>query len=162
MQAFAILGRQYGGGPAIWWADSCSVGTAGGVSAETIQVAVRAIAKVAHAYKLDRQAKRFIKRTGSIAYDDRILSWRLQDSTVSIWTVNGRLRIPFACGERQRELLQTRQGESDLGCYRGMLFLSATCAVEEPKPVGVEGVCAARLLPGHPVEVPNLRFTCYF
>ena len=79
------------------------------------QVAVRAIAKVADAYKLDRKTKRTFKTTGSIAYDDRILSWRLQDQTVSIWTVSGRLRIPFVCGERQLELLQTRQGESDLG-----------------------------------------------
>jgi IS605 OrfB family transposase len=103
------------------------------------QVAVRAIAKVADAYKLDRKTQRTFKTTGSIAYDDRILSWRLQDQTVSIWTVNGRLRIPFVCGERQLELLQTRQGESDLGLYKGMFFLSATCEVDEPKPVDVEG-----------------------
>jgi putative transposase len=103
------------------------------------QVAVRAIAKVADAYKLDRKAKRTIRSTGSIAYDDRILSWRLHDRTVSIWTVCGRLRIPFVCGERQLELLQTRQGESDLGLHKGMFFLSATCEVDEPKPIDVEG-----------------------
>jgi len=103
------------------------------------QVAVRAIAKVADAYKLDRKTKRTFKTTGSIAYDDRILSWKLQDQTVSIWTVSGRLRIPFVCGERQLELLQTRQGESDLGLYKGMFFLSATCEVDELKPVDVEG-----------------------
>lgn len=97
------------------------------------QVAVRAIAKVADAYKLDRKTRRTFKPTGSIAYDDRILSWRLQGQTVSIWTVNGRLRIPFVCGERQLELLQTRQGESDLGLDKGMFFLSATCEVDEPK-----------------------------
>ena len=43
------------------------------------QVTVRAIAKVADAYKLDRKTKRTFNTTGSIAYDDRILSWRLQD-----------------------------------------------------------------------------------
>lgn len=109
------------------------------------QVAVRAIAKVADAYKLDRKTKRTFKTTGSIAYDDRILSWRLQDRTVSIWTVNGRLRIPFVCGERQLELLQTRQGESDLGLYKGVFFLSATCEVDEPKPVDVEGALGVDL-----------------
>lgn len=109
------------------------------------QVAVRAIAKVADAYKLDRKTKRTFKTTGSIAYDDRILSWRLQDQTVSIWTVNGRLRIPFVCGKRQLELLQTRQGESDLGLYKGMYFLSATCEVDEPKPVDVEGALGVDL-----------------
>ncbi len=59
------------------------------------QVAVRAIAKVADAYKLDRKAKRTFKPKGSIAYDDRILSWRLQDQTVSIWTVNGQTAHPL-------------------------------------------------------------------
>src|SRR4030042_5412623 len=53
------------------------------------QVAVRAIAKVADAYKLDRKSKRTFKPTGSIAYDNRILSWRVQNQTVSIWTVEG-------------------------------------------------------------------------
>ena len=102
------------------------------------QVAVRAIAKVADAYKIGRKTRRNFKPTGSIAFDDRILSWRLQDQTVSIWTVVGRLRIPFVCGERQLELLQTRQGESDLGLSKGMFFLSATCEVDEPKLIDVE------------------------
>ena len=109
------------------------------------QVAVRAIAKVADAYKLDRKAKRTFKTTRSIAYDDRILSWRLQDQTVSIWTVNGRLRLPFVCGERQLEMLQTRQGESDLGLYKGLFFLSATCEVDEPKPINVDGTLGVDL-----------------
>jgi len=109
------------------------------------QVAVRAIAKVADAYKLDRKTKRTFKTTGSIAYDDRILSWRLQDQSVSIWTVNGRLHISFVCGERQLELLQTRQGESDLGMFKGMFFLSATCEVDEPKPIDVEGTLGVDL-----------------
>ena len=109
------------------------------------QVAVRAIAKVADAYKLERKTKRTFKTTGSIAYDDRILSWRLQDHSVSIWTVNGRLHISFVCGERQLELLQTRQGESDLGMFKGMFFLSATCEVDEPKPIDVEGTLGVDL-----------------
>ena len=109
------------------------------------QVTVRVIAKVADAYKLDRKTKRTFRATGSIAYDDRILTWRLQDQTVSIWTVNGRLRIPFACGERQLELLQTQQGESDQGFYKGLFFLSATCEVDEPKPIDVEGALGVDL-----------------
>ncbi len=94
------------------------------------QVAVRVIAKVANAYKLDRRTKRFFKTNGCIAFDDRILSWRLQDHTISIWTVNGRLRIPFVCGARQWELLQTQQGQSYLVFSRGMFFLVATCEVD--------------------------------
>jgi len=109
------------------------------------QVAVRVIAKVAHAYKLDRNQKRTFRQHGSIAYDDRILSWRLQDSTVSIWTIAGRLRIPFVCGERQRKLLNTRQGETDLVLFRDKFFLSAVCEVEEPPLGETEGVLGVDL-----------------
>ncbi len=103
------------------------------------QVAVRVIAKVADAYKSGRNSRRIFRRTGSVAYDDRILSWRLSHSTVSIWTLNGRLRIPFVCGERQRELLNTRQGETDLVLFRDRYFLAATCEVEECPPQDVHG-----------------------
>ncbi|HEY5271343.1 MAG TPA: transposase [Anaerolineales bacterium] len=109
------------------------------------QVAVRVIAKVAHAYKVDRKRKRNFRQQGSIAYDDRILSWRLQDSTVSIWTIAGRLRIPFVCGELQRELLNTRQGETDLVLFCDKFYLSAVCEVDEPTPVETEGVLGADL-----------------
>ncbi len=102
------------------------------------QVTVRIIAKVADAYKLDRKKLRTFKTIGSIAYDDRILSWRMQDQTVSLWTLAGRLRIPFVCGKRQAELLKTRHGQSDLIFSKGMFFLFATCIVEEPKPTAVE------------------------
>jgi IS605 OrfB family transposase len=109
------------------------------------QVAVRVIAKVADAYKLDQKTQRTFKRLGSIAYDDRILSWQLQANRISIWTVDGRLHIPFVCGKRQRELLQTRQGESDLAWSRGKFFLAATCEVEEAELIDVEGVLGVDL-----------------
>ena len=41
------------------------------------QAAVRVIAKVADAYKLDRKTKRVFRPLGSIAFDARILSYRL-------------------------------------------------------------------------------------
>lgn len=98
----------------------------------TAQVVVRCIARVADAYKLDRKTKRTFKSYGSIAYDNRILRWYVSKSEVSIWTVNGRQRIPFVCGERQRALLASQQGESDLIFHRGEFYLAATCNVEEP------------------------------
>jgi IS605 OrfB family transposase len=96
------------------------------------QVAVRAIAKVADAYKLDTQAKRSFRRDGAISYDERILSWNLEDHTVSIWTIAGRRRIPFLAGDQQLRLLRSRQGESDLIHHRGELYLAATCEAAEP------------------------------
>lgn len=109
------------------------------------QMIVRCIAKVADAYKLDKDIRRKFKATGSIAYDDRILSWRMSDSTVSIWTVAGRLRIPFACGDGQRELLNSRLGETDLVMFRDKFFLSATCEVEEPALQEVESALGVDL-----------------
>src|SRR5206468_8256841 len=60
------------------------------------QVAVRVMAKVADAYKLDKKKQRIFRADGSIAYDDRILRFGLD--YVSIWTINGREQIPFVCG----------------------------------------------------------------
>ncbi|MGH3085982.1 MAG: RNA-guided endonuclease InsQ/TnpB family protein [Rubrobacteraceae bacterium] len=98
----------------------------------TSRMVIRAIAKVADAYKLDRRRKRAFKALGAIAYDDRILRWR--DEEVSIWTAEGRQAIPFVCGERTAELLEFRQGESDLAHRGGKWFLLATVNVEEPPP----------------------------
>jgi putative transposase len=98
------------------------------------QVVVRCIAKVANAYKLDKKVKRTFRVHGAIAFDDRILSWKVEDQTVSIWTVAGRQKIPFACGERQRRLLAFRQGESELIFARGSYYLHAVCDLPDPTP----------------------------
>jgi IS605 OrfB family transposase len=96
----------------------------------TAQMVVRLNAKVADAYKLDRKKLRVFRVHGSIAYDDRIL--RYGTDHVSIWTVKGRLSVPFVCGERQRALLAFRQGESDLVYRDGAWYLLATVNYEEP------------------------------
>jgi len=100
----------------------------------TAQVVVRAEAKVSDAYKLDHRTRRRFAAHGAIAYDSRILRWKLAVSAVSIWTVAGRQTIPFVCGERQRVLLQHQQGESDLALLNGEWFLFGTCNVDEPAP----------------------------
>ncbi|MET0344332.1 MAG: transposase [Polyangiales bacterium] len=105
------------------------------------QVVVRCIAKVADAYKLDRNVQRSFRPLGSIAYDARILSW--QGEAVSIWTIEGRQRIPFVCGDRQRELLTHEVGETDLVFSEGRYYLFVTVDVpdtEERKVMGWLGV----------------------
>jgi putative transposase len=106
-----------------------AVKTSSGLSS---QMVIRAIAKVADAYKLDKRRKRTFKALGAIAYDDRILRWK--DKEVSIWTTAGRQRIPFVCDERTAQMLNSRQGESDLVFRGGKWFLLATVNVEEPPP----------------------------
>lgn len=97
----------------------------------TAQMVVRCIAKVADAYKLDKKTKRTFKPHGSIAYDDRILKWYTAKREVSIWA-DGRTTIPYKAGERQYELLQYRQGESDLVYRHGKFYLLATCDIPDP------------------------------
>jgi len=106
----------------------------------TAQLAVRCIAKVADAYKLNRKTKRTFHSQGAIAYDERILRYTHQDTAVSIWTLDGRQEIPFVCGTRQRQLLVSRRGETALALTGSEWYLFATCEVETPEPIDVEGV----------------------
>lgn len=98
------------------------------------QMVVRLNAKVADAYKLDQKTQRTFRPHGSISYDARILDFQLVDSTVSIWSVKGRIkRLPFVCGERQRKLLELPKGESDLILRKGKWFLNVTVDVPEER-----------------------------
>ena len=100
----------------------------------TAQVALHAIRKVADAYRLDKETKRQFRAQGSIGYDSRILSWNMEKSTISIWTISGRLKIPFVCGARQRALLDSLRGEADLLYRDGEFYLHQVCDVTESEP----------------------------
>lgn len=82
--------------------------------------------------------------TSAQPYDDRILTWNLDDRTVSVWTVAGRLKgVPFVCSPEAMKLLASRKGESDLVMRDGMFFLNATIDIPEPavsEPIGFLGV----------------------
>jgi IS605 OrfB family transposase len=104
------------------------------------QIIVRCIAKVADAYKLGKETKRTFKRQGAIAFDDRILTWFMDKQLVSIWTVAGRQKIPYTFGERQKRLLESRLGETDLVYRKGSFYLLAVCEVPEPTPADVDDV----------------------
>ena len=118
----------------------------------TAQVVCLLNAKVAGAYKLDKKVQRVFRKHGSISYDARILSLNLIPSTVSIWTVKGRAKMPFVCGERQRTLLAYPRGESDLILRNRKWFLNITVEVPEEKEIeavdvlgvdmGIVNICA--------------------
>jgi len=95
--------------------------------------------------KLDREVQRTFQPLGSVAYDDRILSYNLKGSSVSIWTIGGRQAMPFVCGARQHELLATQRGETDLAFVRGKWYLFVGCEVETPEPIDVAGVLGVDL-----------------
>lgn len=91
------------------------------------QMLVRCISKVIDAYKLDRKKKRSFNPLGAITYDSRILSYK--GKTASIWSVDGRLRIPFVC--HNEKLLPYIKGEADLVIKKNKLYLFQT--VETPE-----------------------------
>ena len=102
------------------------------------QMAIRCISKVTDAYKLDKKVKRTFRPQGSIAYDARILSWKLDQNEISIWTMEGRQTIPFVGRERAKELLSGERGESDLCLIDSVFYLLTSCEVNEPTPDDVD------------------------
>ncbi|WP_306279723.1 RNA-guided endonuclease InsQ/TnpB family protein, partial [Streptomyces malaysiensis] len=64
-------------------------------------------------------------------FDDRCLSWNYDTKTMSIWTLDGRIKnVRFACSpEALKQLAEYRQGESDLVFRDGKWFLIATCEI---------------------------------
>ena len=100
------------------------------------QAVVRCVSKVADAYKLDRKKLRSFRKYGSIGYDARILSWKrfpagADKRIASVWTIEGRQKIPYVTGERHAKLLQYQQGESDLCYIKGKFYLHTTCEVPD-------------------------------
>lgn len=98
------------------------------------QLAVRCIAKVNDAYKLDRKTKRTFKPHGAVPYDDRILYWQTNNQVISIWTLDGRQRMSYQVGDKQRQMLEYRSGESDLiyNKQKNCFYLLAVCDIPDP------------------------------
>lgn len=88
------------------------------------QAIVRCISKVSDSYKLDKKSIRTFSPLGSIAYDDRILSYNIAEQIASIWLLGGRQKIEFVC--YKPEYLQYIQGESDLCHIKGKFYLLQT------------------------------------
>lgn len=106
------------------------------------QVTVRCVAKVADAYKLDKETQRTFRPFGAQPYDDRIFRFVSNDQ-ISIWTLNGRIKMGYVCGDYQRRLLEHRKGEVDLMFVRGHWYIAAVCDFDDPDlltPNGVLGV----------------------
>ncbi|WP_234365267.1 RNA-guided endonuclease InsQ/TnpB family protein [Streptomyces sp. RTd22] len=73
---------------------------------------------------------------GAQPYDDRMLSWQIDQRRISIWTTAGRMKdVAFtAAPEHLATLALHRKGESELVYRDGMWFLNATCEVPEAAP----------------------------
>lgn len=112
------------------------------------QMAILCIHKVAHDYHGKSFNQRHYSKKSAIAFDDRVLTIYTDKKEVSIWTIGGRQKIPFACGEKQLPLLKKRVGQSDLLFENGEFFLQVGYEQEEVKQqpikdfIGVDlGIC---------------------
>ena len=91
------------------------------------QMVVRCISKVTDAYKLDKKVKREFRPLGAITYDARILSYVKEG--ISMWTVGGRLKIPFVC--HNQKYIPYIKGEADLVFKKGKFYIFQTVEVPE-------------------------------
>jgi len=89
---------------------------------------IRAVAKVADAYKLDKKTKRTFRHLGSIAYDSRIMTYK-PDNIVSLWCIGGRQKIKFVC--HNPDYLPYIKGEADLVYKKEKFYLFQTVDVPE-------------------------------
>jgi putative transposase len=95
-------------------------------------VAVRVFAKVADAYKLNKRTKRTFNPHGAFPFNDRLVSYKLDRRIVSIWTMDGRQKMPFVVSEHAAKLLEGLHGECDLVYRKGEFYLFQCCDVDEP------------------------------
>src|ERR1035437_823746 len=99
------------------------------------QVIIRCISKVSDAYKIDKKTKRVFKPLGSISYDARILTYKPND-IVSLWSVGGRLKMPYVC--HNRNYLPYIKGEADLVYKKGKFYLFQAVEVPDEKVKDIE------------------------
>lgn len=93
------------------------------------QLVVRAISKVADAYKLDRKKQRHFREFGAITYDSRVLSYNTTKGICSISLIGGREKISHTCYRPQ--LMQYAKGEADLVLVKGKFYLYQTINIPD-------------------------------
>jgi IS605 OrfB family transposase len=94
------------------------------------QLTIRAIAKVVEAYKRDKKVKPQFKPEGAVVYDQRILSWKGLES-VSLISLQGRLKIPVLMGTYQKKRLDRIRGQADLIYRNNEFYLAVVVDVPE-------------------------------
>jgi len=97
------------------------------------QMCIRAISKVAEAYKRDREKRPTFRAHGAMTYDERVLSFPRVDR-ISLLTLDGRVEAPFRFGAYQAARLDRVRGQCDLLYRNGAFFLSCTVDAPEPAP----------------------------
>lgn len=99
------------------------------------QLAVRAIAKAVECFQRDRTKCPVFKPRSAVCYDQRVLSFKGL-TTASMWSLSGRLLIPFVCGAYQKDRQGRIKGQADLVYRQGKFYL--LCTIDMPEGVPIE------------------------
>jgi IS605 OrfB family transposase len=91
------------------------------------QLTVRALAKVAESYKVDKKVLHQFQPHGAVIYDQRILS--INNDMVSILTLDGRIKTGIKY--RKGQTLDSRKGQTDLICQNKEFYLQIV--VDQPE-----------------------------
>jgi len=97
------------------------------------QMCIRAIAKVAEAYKRDREKRPTFRAYGAMTYDERIMNFARPDR-VSLLTLDGRIVVPFRFGAYQAARMDRIRGQADLLYRNGTFYLACTVDAPEATP----------------------------
>jgi putative transposase len=105
------------------------------------QLAVRAIGKAVEAFatvKASAKGKTWkcpaFKSRGAVTYDQRNMSFKRLDK-VSLATLSGRVVVPMAYGEYQRERFDRIKGQCDLVYRAGRFYLYVSVVLPDGSPV---------------------------
>ncbi len=102
------------------------------------QMAVRAVGKVSESYKAEKKRLHVFKKHSAIVYDQRILSFKGLD-TVSILSMDGRLKMPIVFGSYAKLDQRRVRGQADLIYHKGGFYLCLVVELPDGDPIHPKG-----------------------
>lgn len=99
------------------------------------QTAILCIHRAVEACKRDSSIRPHFRKHAAITHDQRVMGFQGIDR-VSLWTLTGRVIVPFILGAYQRERFTLRKGQADLVLRKdGKWFLLVSVDVPDGTPV---------------------------
>lgn len=100
------------------------------------QMVIRAIAKVAESYKVDKKVVHTFRPTGAMIYDERILSFKGLEYA-SILTLDGRIDVPMQISSYHRGVLEGKRvrGQADLVLIDKTFYLLLVVEIPDGTPI---------------------------
>lgn len=103
------------------------------------QFVIRAISKVSESYKINKKTQHSFKSTGSIIYDQRLLSFKGLEFA-SILTLQGRILVPMVLGDYQNGIIKGHRvrGQADLVLIDGIFYFLIVIELPDGSPINAK------------------------